>query len=171
VFIIQLYQAARRFLQRYDQVNALIQRERSCLESVAFHRAQYLLDANPENVHLVPTRFAIARFRRAHDELRMFDSGKDYWQLYDIDKMARRIRELDKKRSPDVALIWERIPSEAIPALYKRVTELRWAEERAAEKAWCDAHPRRSRQEELADFVRSVREANALAHEQRPAPV
>ena len=130
MLVAELFAVALRILRRHDQTIALLRREQHFLDVASFHRGQYLLDADPENVHRVPARFAIARFRRTHDELRMLNTGKDYWQFYDIEKVAQRIRHLEKTRSPDDALVWERIPDDAIPQLYNRVKELRRADNR-----------------------------------------
>ena len=130
MLVAELFAMARRFLQRYDQIIALLNREQSLLDSVSYHRQQYLLRDDPNDIHGLLARFAIARFRRAHDELRMIDGGKDYWQLYDIEKVAQRIRQLERTRSPDDALVWERIPDDAIPKLYEQVKELRRADDR-----------------------------------------
>lgn len=129
MLVAELFAVALRILRRYDQIIALLNREQSLLDSVFYHRQQYLLRDDPNDVHGLLARFAIARFHRAHDELRMIDGGKDYWQLYDIEKVAQRIRQLERARSPDDALVWERIPNGAIPKLYERVQELRRADD------------------------------------------
>jgi hypothetical protein len=129
VLVAELFAVALRILRRHDQTIALLLREQHFLDVASYHRGLYLLDADPENVHRVPARFAIARFRRTHDELRMLNAGKDYWQFYDIEKVAQRIHQLEKARSPDDALVWERIPDDAIPKLYERVKELRRADD------------------------------------------
>jgi hypothetical protein len=135
LLVAYLFASARRLLQRDRQTIALLRQEQHHLDAVSYHRSQYLRDWAPQGSHFVLARFESARFRRTRDELSMLQSGKDYWQLHDIEKTARLMRQLEKDRSPELALMWERIPTDAIVALHKRMTELRREEELERDRA------------------------------------
>jgi hypothetical protein len=131
LLVARLFASARRFLQRDFQLHALLREGRQRLGAVYYHRYQDRLDGSPQSPHLLLGRFELARLHRTRDQQRMLQTGKGYWQLHDIEEMARHMRGLERDKSPELSLMWERIPSSAIPQLNQRMTELRRAEERA----------------------------------------
>lgn len=111
-------------LRRRRDMKELRRLERQHLDMIKFHAYQADLTREPENPHAVALCVQYARLRRVRDEQTMLKTGKDYWQIADIDKTAIRMRDLERRRSPDILIEWEAIPRSAIPALHQRIVEM-----------------------------------------------
>jgi hypothetical protein len=136
---------AKNLLERQLRLNALSRREQYHLGQAEHHASlerYYGPPANaPFGLNHYEARTHLAGFRMACDEQRMLRNGKSFWQLYDIDKWASQMLHLEKVRSLELAYMWARIPDAAIAPLVQRMTELRWAQERARPKAHFAALP------------------------------
>lgn len=156
MLVVSLFASAGRFLQHRRQMNALLREEQRHLGAVDYHGYQERLDGSQQGPHFWCARAELARLRRTCDEQRMLQTGKRYWELYDIDKMAQYMRALEKDGSVELAYAWERIPTFAIPQLYQRMTELRRAEERTRDEAYLATTSGLTREEGLIGFVREL---------------
>jgi hypothetical protein len=125
VFIVSLFISASRNVQR--QI-ALLREEQRLMDAVAFHRCQERLTGSEHGPHYVLAHYELARLRRTHEERSVIRTGMPYWELHDLEQTARLVCDLERENSPKVGLVWERIPTDAIPRLYERVKALQHAE-------------------------------------------
>jgi hypothetical protein len=132
VLMVSFFIWAQRMLRRHFELQELFRLARRQLEAVHYHRWQDFLAGTEHSPHTVLGLYALARLHRTTDERRMLVTGTGYWQLYDIDDVARRM--LDRQKSQAINPAWARIPDSAIPKLLQRMTELRRAEERTRDQ-------------------------------------
>jgi len=135
VLIVSFLTWAQQMLRRQRQYDALAREALRRFHNVYYHRFQDRISGSSESPHYLLGRFELARLHRTRDEQHILQTGKNYWQLHDLETTAHRMRDLEKARSPELPLMWERIPTSAIPKLYERMTELRRAEERTRDQA------------------------------------
>ncbi len=112
-------------------MKALRKLERHHRDLIKFHTCQAELTGGSESPHTVMLLVQQARLRRTRDEQTMLKSGKSFWQLHDIDETARYMRDLERRKAPNLLVEWEAIPTAAIPVLHQRMTEMGRDEVRA----------------------------------------
>jgi hypothetical protein len=156
VLIVSLFSAAKRFIQRKRTLAALQHEERYHFAAVAYHVRQRERRADDQEYHGRLARFRLASMRRVCDQQRMFETGKGFWELHDIGSWAVRARDFQRNKSPEFFDMFQRVPISARFALYQRVRELRWQEERASAEAYCATLPDLSGPGALAEFGRWV---------------
>src|ERR1700731_4788892 len=106
VFLVSFFASVARDLQRRIQMNALLREEQQHLEAVAHHRYQDELDGLRKGPHFWRARSELAEFRRVGEEQRMLQTGKDFWQLNDVEKWARDMRALEREKSTELFWAW-----------------------------------------------------------------
>jgi hypothetical protein len=137
VLITSLIELAKIVLQRRRETRSLRKLERHHRDLIEFHAYQAHLAASQapldgcQDPHTLMLLVHQARLRRVRDEQTMLKTGKGFWQLYDIDETARYMRDLERRRAPNLLFEWEAIPMAAIPALHQRMTEMGRDEVRA----------------------------------------
>jgi hypothetical protein len=136
VLVVSFFTLAKRLLQRRREKNALLREEQHRLDAVDYHTHQDRLGGSQRGPHFERARIELSRLRRTCDEQRTLQTGKPHSQLYDIDKLALHMRALERDGSIELAYMWERIPTAAIPVVLKRMTELRRADERARDRTY-----------------------------------
>ncbi len=153
---VSLFHSAKRFFERRRTLTALRRQERYHFAAMTYHVRKGERDIDDRAYHENFARFRLASLRRVCDEQRMLKTGQGFWQLYDLDSWAAQARDFQREGSPQFSDLFHRVPITARSALYERVRELRWEEERASAEAYCSSLPKLTREEALADFVKWV---------------
>ena len=156
MLIASLFYSAKHFIQRRREFAALERKERYHLAAMTYHVRQRERGIDDQQYHERLARFRLASLRAVCDEQRMLETGQGFWQLYDLDSWAAQARDFQREGSSQFSDLFHRVPIAARSALYERVRELRWAEERASAEAYCSSLPKLTREEALADFVKWV---------------
>lgn len=162
MIIVSLFNLAKRVIERRRRLVELRRREQRHVAAIDFHAFQDDFDGRQQGPHYWRGRAEGAWMRRVCDEQRMLETGKGFWELYDIEDWARRMRTMERDRAIELVYMWERLPDSAIMPVHQRMIELRREEERIERDAYLTRQPRPTPEQALAEFHSLLQDINPL---------
>jgi hypothetical protein len=138
--IHSLFALAKGLVARHRHRKELRRAERHLLEAIAFHKFHMQFGYYAE-VHEIYFTARLGQLARVRDEQEMACTGKNFWRLHDLDKYALFMRGFEKRGTArDLCEEWSRIPASAIPALYRRMNQMRHAEKQPRDRSHLLVH-------------------------------